>query len=151
MTMAHAVAKSDPEKPNAPMTFQELITLCLQLNNRLDTLWLRVLYSHAAIVGVMVFFANSANPFVIPRLLVFGFYSVNTGITIVAFREVYRGLRAAIADLSGLSKTVPKTHVQIWVLSRDYDRHSIFRVLVLAVTWVILGYILIFPIWLGAA
>ena len=136
-------------QPEPPLSFQELINLSLQLNTRLDALWLRVLYSHAAIVGVMVFFANSANPFLIPRFLVFGFYSVNTVITIVAFREVYRGLRAAVSDLREMSEHNQKTHVQNWVFSRDYDNHSTFRVFVLVITWAILGYILIYPMWGG--
>lgn len=130
----------------AHLSFLELINLSLQLNSRLDTLWQRVLYSHAAIVGVMVFFGNSANPYLIPRYLVFGFYTVNTVITVVAFRETYRGLRATISDLRAFQEHEPETQIQEWVLSRNYNQHAMFRNVVLALTWSILGYLLIYPV-----
>lgn len=132
---------------DAPLSFQELVTLSLQLNSRLDMLWHRVLYSHAAIVGVMVFFASRAELFAVQRHLVFGFYTINTIITVIAFREVYVGLLAAIEDLKALSGSAQMTNVQRWIFSRNYTRHSIFRATVMGLAWLILGYILIYPIY----
>ncbi len=136
---------SQPEDPRH-MSFAELVALNLQLNGRLDQLWQRVLYSHAAIVGVMVFFGSTQELYAVPRLLVFGFYSANVIITLFAFHETLTGMRAVIVDLRNMREGEPETEVQRWIFSRNYDRHSTVRVLVLGITWVLLGYVLIRPL-----
>ncbi len=98
MTTANATDADDTTR----MKFSELITLSLQLNGRLDLLWQRVLYSHAAIIGVMVFFGSSELLYAVPRILVFSFYTANTIITIYAFSETLLGLRAVIEDLRAM-------------------------------------------------
>lgn len=138
----------DLEKTDDPtrMTFAELIALNLQLNGRLDQLWQRVLYSHAAIVGVMVFFAASSQLYAVPRILVFGFYSANMIITLFAFHETLTGMRAVIQDLRAMRESKAETKVQEWVFSRNYDRHSFVRIAILGTTWALLGYLLILPV-----
>ncbi|MFK7837858.1 MAG: hypothetical protein AB8B60_16735 [Sulfitobacter sp.] len=141
-----ATAKPEADDDPSQMSFHELISLSLQFNGRLDTLWQRVLYSHAAIVGVMVFFGTSDSPFVIARILVFAFYSANVIITLFAFSETLNGLKATIADLQEMQAGVAKTNIQKWVLKRNYERHAFVRLAILGTTWLLLAYLLIIPI-----
>lgn len=129
------------------MSFHELISLNLQFNGRLDALWQRVLYSHAAIVGVMVFFGTSDLLYAVPRILVFAFYTANLIMTLYAFNETLAGMKAAISDLKTLQGGVAQTKIQEWVFSRNYDRHSAVRMAILGTTWLLLGYLLIVPIF----
>ena len=129
------------------MTFHELILLNLQLNGRLDALWQRVLYSHAAIVGVMVFFGTSDELYAVPRILVFAFYTANLIMTLYAFNETLTGMRAAIADLKSLQQGSARTKIQEWVFTRNYDRHATVRMAILGTTWLLLGYLLVFPLF----
>lgn len=139
--------KANEEKADAPaLGFAELMNLSLSFNARVDTLWQRVLYTHAAIVGVMVFFATADYPFVLPRILVFFFYTLNIGITIAAFNESYSGLRAALEDLKKFPACEANQHIKTWVLGRNYHRHTQRRVLALGVVWLVLGYLLVYPI-----
>ena len=83
-------ADDSHDKGHTHLTHADLISLMMQLNGRIDTLWQRVIYAHAAIVGVMVFFATSEEAFVVPRLLVLFFYTMNTLITFAAFNKAVR-------------------------------------------------------------
>ncbi len=141
------MSRQPEEKTEDPshLGFKDLISLCLELNGRLDSLWQRVLYAHAAIVAVMVFFATNENNFLLPRILVFAFYTANTVITIYAFTETLTGLKAVVKDLRALQGETPRTQVQAWVFAHNYDRHAIVRLLILAATWAVLGYLLIVP------
>lgn len=76
--------------------------MCMTLHGRLDTLWQRLLYAHAAIVGVLVFFSTQADPFWVSRALVFVFYTINLAISVTAMLESYRGLQAGLADLKAM-------------------------------------------------
>ena len=143
-----STASPSPETADghSQMDFHELISLNLQLNGRLDALWQRVLYSHAAIVGVMVFFGTSDTLYAVPRVLVFAFYTANLIMTVIAFNETLSGMRAAIADLKALQGNETKTKVQEWIFTRNYDRHATVRAVILGITWLLLGYLLILPI-----
>lgn len=141
---------TEPNPADAPhMGFSDLMSLSLSFISRLDTLWQRVLYSHAAIVGVMAFFATSDNDFAVARFLVFFFYTLNTAITIAAFRESYSGLRATLNDLQQFPQSAANTNVQHWVLQQSYDRHAKRRIWALLLVWLVLGYLLIYPIIFG--
>ena len=128
------------------LSFAELITLSLKFNDRLDQLWQRVLYSHAAIVGVMVFFGTSDQVFAVSRVLVFGFYTANMIITMFAFHEALSGMRAVMDDLQAMQRKAKKTHLQGWILTRNYNRHSAVRLMILGITWLLLGYLLVLPL-----
>lgn len=128
------------------LSFAELMGLILSFHGRLDTLWQRMLYTHAALVGVMVFFASTQNPFVVPRLLVFFFYSLNTAITVVAFSETYSGLKAVVADLHKFDASERTGNLQQWITDRSYTRHAGRRVFALLVVWAVLAYLLVFPL-----
>ena len=124
-----------------PQTFNDLIGLVMQLNGRIDALWQRVIYSHAAMVGVMVFFASSKDPYVLARVLVILFYTMNSVVTFVAFRDTFNGLKAAVDDLkaSGLA------HGQVfaWVEQQNFQKHARRRAIILAVLWLIISYLIL--------
>ena len=132
------------------LSFAELMTLALAFNARLDTLWQRVLYTHAAIVGVMVFFASTSDPYAVPRVLVFFFYTLNIAVTMTAFLESYSGLAATLEDLKTFPSQAKDTHVQAWVLDRSYHRHAMRRVVALGLVWAVLGYLLVYPVLIDA-
>lgn len=130
----------------AVLSFSELMNLALAFHARIDTLWQRVLYSHAAIVGVMVFFATAQDLLALPRVLVFLFYTFNIWITLVAFAECYSGLRAVLDDLKVFPQSDASTNIQSWVIQRTYHRHALRRILLLGAVWLVLGYLLVFPV-----
>lgn len=132
--------------PENLMSFTELLNLALAFNARVDSLWQRMIYTHAAIVGVMVFFASSFEPFFLPRLLVYFFYSINIGITVSAFNESYSGLDAALHDLKRFPKSKQSGHIQSWVLEQSYHHHARRRVYMLGVVWLVIGYLLLYPV-----
>ena len=127
-----------------------IFDLCMALHGRLDTLWQRLLYAHAAIVGVMVFFSNQSDPYLVPRILVFLFYSVNLAISINAMRESYRGLQAALSDLRKLAPMDPPSAFEQWLLSLDYNAHPRRRLALFGIIWLTIGYLL-FSFLLGDA
>ena len=132
---------SQDQEPNPPQSFNELIGLTMQLNSRIDTLWQRVVYAHAAIVGVMVFFASSPDPFVLARVLVILFYTMNSIVTYVAFRDTYKGLCAAVEDLKATGQA--KGQVFAWIEGHNFHLHSLRRAFILAVLWCIITYLIL--------
>lgn len=130
--------------PPETLEFSDLLDLSVKLNSRIDTLWQRVIYAHAAMVGVLVFFASAEHPFTIPRLLVVFFYSMNSAVTWVAFREAYSGLKAVAADLAVVADQ--KSAVYAWARSQRYDMHALRRLVMLAVMWVIISYLILAPL-----
>ena len=129
-----------------PMSFSELMTLMLKFNDRLDTLWQRVLYTHAALVGVMVFFARSPEAFVVPKLLVFFFYTVNAVITYSSVRETYRGYRSAVLDLSVLKDVDATSNVQGWIRAHRIGSQPRRYGIVFILIWAVIGYLLLVPL-----
>lgn len=140
------MSKDELHSPvDALLSYNELINLSLAFNARVDGLWQRMLYTHAAIVGVMVFFATTDDPFSAARLLVFFFYTLNIAITVAAFRESYSGLDAALRDLKAFRNSERNAHIQTWVLEQSYHRHARRRVLALGAVWMVIGYLLVYP------
>lgn len=141
-----AMTTTQPTPPQKiqPLSFSELLSLAMQLNARIDMLWQRVIYSHAAMVGVMVFFSSSDHVFVVPRLLVVFFYTMNALVTFLAFRDAYRGLRAAVADLAAFPNA--SGHVYSWVNAQNFDLHALRRAAILTVLWIIIAYLILSPL-----
>lgn len=138
------MTQEQPLSSEPPLAFKDLLGLTLQLNGRIDTLWQRVIYSHAAMVGVMVFFASAPEPFVLARVLVMLFYTMNSVVTFVAFRDTFAGLRAAVDDL----RRYPEAggHVYRWIEAQDFRRHALRRAAILAALWVIIAYLILGPL-----
>lgn len=141
--------QSTPQVENARSTLEpaDLLTLSTQLNNRIDTLWHRVVYAHAIMVGVLVFFADPGLdfPFTVPRLLVMFFYTMNTAVTFVAFHEAYQGMRAVIADAQALGPTDSK--VLGWLQTREFGWHVKRRAAILVILWCVIAYLILFPVF----
>ncbi|MCB1335309.1 MAG: hypothetical protein KDK26_17115 [Roseivivax sp.] len=134
------------ETPPTPLKYSELVELTVKLNNRIDGLWQRVIYAHAAIVAVMVFFATADQPYMLQRFLVLFVYSMNSLVSHLAFRDAYRGLHAAVSDL----RRYPETDSQVvrWLYDSDYSNSATLRGLFLAVLWAVIAFLLFFR-WLG--
>ena len=94
--------------------------------------------------GAVWLFASAEHPFTIPRLLVVFFYSMNSAVTWVAFREAYSGLKAVAADLAVAADQ--KSAVYAWARSQRYDMHALRRLVMLAVMWVIISYLILAPL-----
>lgn len=129
------------------LELKDLLTLAMQLNLRIDTLWHRVVYAHAIMVGVLVFFADPDNayPFLIPRLLVMFFYSMNTVITFVAFNEAFQGLHAVVADVRAMGGT--DGQVRRWLQTRNFAWHLKRRAAILIVLWGMIAYLVLYPVF----
>lgn len=134
------------EPDTGRLDFADTFAICMQLQGRLDTLWQRVLYTHAAIVGVMVYFANAQYPHPVPRLLVLLFYTINLLITVAAMRESYAGLVAAVDDLKSTRRAAAQGAFERWLISLDYSAHPRRRLAVLGVVWALVAYLLIYPL-----
>ena len=135
-----------PKETTSAMNFSELMMLTLKFNDRLDTLWQRVIYTHAALVGVMVFFARSQELFVVQRMLVFFLYSVSSLITYVSIRDTFHGYRSALQDLAALDQEDATSNVQNWIKTKNVGSQTRRYGLVLAFAWAVLGYILLGPL-----
>jgi len=125
-----------------------MLSLSMQLNSRIDTLWQRVIYSHGVMVGVLVFFASAQHDFVVPRLLVMLFYTLNSVVTFIAFQEAYRGLRAVVLDMRALEQTGGR--VQVWAAAQNFEKHTRRRALILGLLWIIITYLILYPLLFGS-
>ncbi len=141
-----ADASIHASQPKA-MSFSELMMLTLKFNDRLDTLWQRVIYTHAALVGVMVFFANSQQPFILQRCLVFFLYSVSAVITYGSIRATYRGYQSALQDLASLKEREATSNLQNWVKSQNVGNQTRRYGQVFFLVWAVLGYLLLGSLW----
>lgn len=133
----------------SPLKFSEMLSLSMQLNARIDTLWQRIIYSHGVMVGVLVFFASAQHAFAVPRLLVTFFYTLNSIVTFIAFQEAYRGLRAVVTDMRALQAAGGQVHS--WASAQDFGQHTLRRALILVVLWAIIAYLLLYPLAFGVA
>ena len=96
-------------------------------------------------VGVLVFLASAQYPFTIPRLLVVFFYTMNSMVTYVAFRDAYDGLRAVAADLAEVADH--KSRVYAWAKQQNYELHALRRAGILIVLWAIITYLVLAPLF----
>ncbi len=134
--------------PPHQMSFNDLMMLTLKFNDRLDSLWQRVIYTHAALVGVMVFFSRSPELFLIQRWLVFFLYSVSSIVTFSSIRQTYIGYRSALEDLAALQETGTTSSVQNWVKSQSVAHQPRRFGIVFVLVWAAIGYLLIFSHYL---
>lgn len=119
------------------MTYAELVSFFHLQIGRVEMTWHRVMYLHAAIVGVLVFFGEADQSYLMQRCLVFGFYTVNLLIFYFSLREGYQALNEAHQDL----KRFPggDGNVEKWFRNRRYGHKSPIRIAVLSVTWALIG------------
>jgi|APEBP8051073178_1049388.scaffolds.fasta_scaffold00006_177 hypothetical protein len=146
----------DPSPPPADgtvrvshLSFSEMMNLTLQMRTRIAGEWQRVINAHAALVAVMVFFASQPEPFVAARLIVFGFYTVVMLTSIANLNESYRGLRLLIAELALFPKPALGGESVTWVRRKDLRADKRLRITMLFLIWVLVGYLLILPLFFG--
>jgi len=135
---------ADPAVP--PITaikLYEMLNLVMALRTKVDNDWYRVIYLHAALIGVMVFFAEQTQAFLLARLVVFAFYTFNVAVSYAALRDSHAGLSRATADLRSFPSHPGAAGVQDWLASRYYDRAMRLQLWVLGVAWVLVAYLLL--------
>lgn len=122
------------------MTYSEMVGFYHQQLARVELAWFRIMYLHAAIVGVLIFFGEAEDFLILQRFIVFGFFTVNLVIFHVALSEGYEGLSEAQKDL----KRFPENdgHVDRWFRKRENLYKTGVRTAIMAVTWVLVGFLL---------
>lgn len=128
---------------------QSLFSMCMSLHARIDVLWQRLIFSHAAIIGVMIFFGSTEDPYLVPRILVFLVYTINLVITLVATFESYRGLQAGLEDLRAQTRGRTPARIETWLMGLDYRAHPRRRVVMFAVIWGLIAYLFFSRFFLG--
>lgn len=131
----------DTEEPKiSHMSFSELVTFYAVHVARVDMTWFRIMYLHAAVVGVLIFFAEAEIFYWLQRGLVFAFYTVNLLIFHLCLQESYKAMQAARDDLAQFDKT--DGSVDTWFRSMMLGHKTASRVSVLAITWALVGWLL---------
>lgn len=127
------------------MTYAELVSFFHLQIGRVEMTWHRIMYLHAAIVGVLVFFGEADQSYLVQRFLVFGFYTVNLLIFYYSLSEGYQALREVHGDL----KRFPSGdgNVELWFRNRRYGHKAPIRIAIMLVTWALIGSLL-FQSWL---
>lgn len=129
----------------------ELVSLAMQLRGRADGEWQRAVNLHAALIAVMIFFAGQSDPFVTARLIVFAFYTYNVIVLLRGLIEAYAGLRAVTDDLLLLRAPDLGGHSLRWLTARRYHGDARFQGALLALVWMVTGYLMLSSILLGRA
>ena len=152
MTTEPADAPEPAEATVPAMTgvkLSETLSLVMALRTKADNDWYRVIYLHAALIGVMVFFAGQRSDFVVARLVVFAFYSFNVAVSFGALRDSHDGLRHATADLRSFPPHQGGAGVQGWLGARDYARALRLQLMVLGAAWLLVAYLLLSAMVMG--
>ncbi|MEP5728183.1 MAG: hypothetical protein ABJL67_02295 [Sulfitobacter sp.] len=127
------------------MTYAELMNVLHLQIGRVEMTWHRVMYLHAAIVGVLMFFGEAQSGYLFQRALVFGFYTVNLVIFYASLHEGYQGVIEVQADLRRFP--ADQGSVDAWFRKRRYAHKPLVRIAVLFCTWAFIG-ALLFQSWL---
>lgn len=122
------------------MSYSEMVGFYNQQLSRVELAWFRIMYLHAAVVGVLVFFGEAEDFLFLQRFIVFGFFSVNLAIFHVALSEGYAGLTEALKDL----KRFPENdgHVDRWFRRRRSLYQTKVRTAIIMVTWTLVAFLL---------
>lgn len=129
----------------------ELVTLAMQLRGRADGEWQRAVNLHGALIAVMIFFAGQSDPFVTARLIVFVFYTYNIVMLLRGLTEAYAGLRDVTSDLLLLPPAERGGHSLRWLTARRYQRDARIQCSLLALVWMVIGYLMLSSLMLGRA
>jgi hypothetical protein len=120
----------------------ELIGLLVHLRNRVESEWQRVLYVHAALIGVMIFFAGQSIQFVPARIVIAVFYTASLVVSWRAMAEAFDGLRIVTADLGKHPGAAAGSDAHRWLATRDY-RHALnLRAVLMIGVWFVVIYLL---------
>lgn len=130
---------AEPPKVSG-MTFSELVSFYHLQVGRVETSWFRVMYLHAAMVGLLVFFGEADQFYTFQRVIVFAFYTVNLAIFAISLHEAYDGLRQALADLVAFPQTGGA--VDAWFRQRTLAFRKVLRTLFLIAVWLLMAMLL---------
>ncbi|MEM7074645.1 MAG: hypothetical protein AAF484_06135 [Pseudomonadota bacterium] len=122
------------------MTYSEMVAFYNVQLGRVEMVWFRIMYLHAAMVGVLVFFSEADAFLMLQRAVVFAFFTVNLVIFLAALSEGYAALKAAHDDL--LRFPNDDGAVDTWFRSRQFGYRKTVRNLTLVVTWALIGFLL---------
>ena len=122
------------------MSYSEMVGFYHQQMARVEMAWFRIMYLHAAIVGVLVFFSQADDFLTLQRGIVFAFYTVNLLIFHVALSEGYAGLAEAQKDLRRFPDN--DGHVDRWLRSRTTLYKTGMRSVIVIITWLLVGFLL---------
>ncbi len=122
------------------MSYSEMLGFYNQQLGRVEMTWFRIMYLHAAIVGVLVFFGEADEFLLLQRFVVFGFFTANLLIFHVALSESYDGLRAALKDIECFPAS--GGHVDQWFHNHRNLYRTNVRTAVMLTTWGIVGFLL---------
>ena len=132
------------------MNVTELVNFGLQLRNRSEAEWQRVINLHAALIGAMIFFAGQPDPYVTARLVVFAFYSFNVASSFLSLRETFDGL-ARVSDDLGLFPRPDRGGGSFdWIASRRFGLFVWARSGLLICVWAVVGYLMVVPLITGS-
>lgn len=139
----------EPRQKVSHLGFAELLSFSMQLRTKLEAEWQRVVAVHAALIGVMIFFAGQSESYTTARLVVFVFYSFNVAASWVNLREAYAGLEEVKRDMVVFGDPSAGGHSYRWLVLRSYHRASWLRTGLLLLVWAVVGYLMILPLWVG--
>ena len=131
------------------MTLTETVNFGLQLRTKVDVEWQRVVNIHAALIGVMIFFAGQPEPYTMARLVVFLFYSFSLLGSFVNLRETYAGLQQVNNDIALFPEPAIAGGIVPWIKSRNYKHDARTRTGLLGLVWLFVGYLMLLPLILG--
>lgn len=132
---------TDPDD-TPPFSMGELTGLLVHLRNRVESEWQRVLYVHAALIGVMIFFAGQSIQFVPARVVIAVFYTASLIVSLRAMAEAFEGLRIVTADIAAHPAARAGSPAHRWLTTRD-TRHALrLRAVLMAGVWCVVIYLL---------
>lgn len=132
---------ADPERVSN-MTYAEMVAFYHAQLGRVEMTWFRVMYLHAAMVGVLVFFGEAEDFFLLQRAVVFAFYTVNLLIFFFALREGYDGMKHAHRDLVLFPDA--EGHVENWYRTHRLNYKMELRALALAIAWLLILFLMFY-------
>ncbi len=132
---------TDPDD-TPPFSMGELTSLLVHLRNRVESEWQRVLYVHAALIGVMIFFAGQSIQFVPARVVIAVFYTASLVVSWRAMAEAFEGMRIVTADIAAHPGGRGGSPAHRWLATRDY-RHALrLRAVLMVGVWCVVIYLL---------
>ncbi|MFA8385918.1 MAG: hypothetical protein ACEPO2_09870 [Pelagibaca sp.] len=129
------------------MTYSELVQFYNTQMGRVEMTWFRIMYLHAAMVGVLVFFGEAADFLALQRAIVFAFYSVNLLIFFFALRDGYGAMQSVLNDLF---KFPDKTgSVNQWFSNQRLAMKPRLYTLVMISAWLFVLLLLFYSLFTG--
>ncbi len=127
------------------LSYPDMVTFFHQQIGRIEMTWFRMMYLHAAMVGVLAFFAEAQELYLMQRVLVFAFYTANLLIFHISLREGYGALKQARLDLIQFPET--EGNVDQWFRKRRHGMEASTWFSALFVTWLLIAFLL-FKYWI---